>query len=64
MKLSRRPQSARKKDTLITPKEEVLIKKIKTLEEQLEDFVQREKKWKETRRSKVSYLSNTYHDSL
>ncbi|XP_065202598.1 centrosomal protein of 290 kDa-like isoform X2 [Planococcus citri] len=47
-----RPQSSRKKEILITPKEEQLMKKIKLLEEQLDDFVMREKKWKETRKSK------------
>lgn len=48
-----RPHSARKKDALVTPKEEQLLKKIKTLEEQIEAYAEKEKKWTENRRTKV-----------
>lgn len=50
---SLRPQSVSKKEVILSPREEQLVRKIKSMEEDINAFKEKEKKWKELRQTKV-----------
>lgn len=52
-----RPQSVSKKEVILSPREEQFVKKIKSMEEDINAFKEKEKKWKELRQTKVPNFS-------